>query len=67
MQTDMFFLYSTKMSGWLTDGGNYVDDIDLAGKFNEPQAATRVKNHYDKHSKQFMLIPVLADILAMRS
>lgn len=64
-RTEMYFLYSTKMNGWQTSGGAYIDDIALAGTYSIEIAAQRVKAHYDTYSKQFILIPVRTDILAL--
>lgn len=63
----LYFLYSLKMNGWLTSGGSYVDNIEMAQTFEIQFAISRVTAHYDQHSKQFMLIPVNADIMALRS
>lgn len=62
---ETFYLYSVKMQGWLTTGGSYVDDVSLAQSFGGNLAYERVRSHYDKHSKQFMLIPVPTSMLIM--
>lgn len=65
-RTEMYFLYSTKMNGWQTSGGAYIDDIALAGAYSIDITVQRVRAHYDKYTQQFILIPVRADILALR-
>lgn len=66
MEKIEYLLYSTKMNAWLSNA-NYVDDVEQAARFSYPEALDRVKAHYDKHSKQFMLICVPAEILSFRA
>lgn len=64
MESEKYYLWSTRAQGWLTPGGNYAGAVHEARLFDEAEAFDYCKIHYRNGYSEFGLIPISLSSLA---
>lgn len=62
--SQIFYLWSGRMSGWLSPGGTYVSRLSDARRFDEAEAFEYAKLHYNNGYSEYGLLPIREDDLA---
>lgn len=64
MEEDKYVLWSGRLTGWLSNGGTYVNLVKDARKFSRTEAMEYCEIHYRNGYAEYGLLPVsLSDLL----
>lgn len=63
MESEKYYLWSTRAQGWLSPGGHYVGNLSDARIFGEHEALDYCRIHYKNGYSEFGLVPVSLNLL----
>jgi len=67
MESEKFYLWSTRAQGWLSPGGHFTNQMSDARVFDEAEAFDYCKVHYKNGFSEYGLLPIrLNDLQRIR-